>query len=67
MKITHSFAKGNDRANTVGPAALNQLPCKVLSVGFIDLRESMLSTLKVAIRQVLSRSMRCPAVCAWNP
>ena len=36
-------------------------------MGFIDLKESMLSTLKVAIRQVLSRSMRCPAVCAWNP
>lgn len=34
---------------------------------FIDLKESMLNTLKVAIKRVLSRSMRCPVVCAWNP
>lgn len=67
VKGPRNCAEWNDRANTISRAGLNRSTFKVLSVGSIVLKNSMLSILKVAIRHLLSRSSEMPCRVCLEP
>ena len=67
VKGTRNCAEWNRRANTISRAGLNRSTFEVLSVGSIVLKDSMLSILKVAIRQLLSRSSEMSCCVCLEP